>query len=143
MPQREQHGRRDLAYSAWHRRNSISLFMSIEEAERLHQIDLDCVVFVEWSVGTREPVALIEAARDVGQDRKTSSYTARIGERAGVPVFTVLYTLSEAPNPADPSQPDIESFRMRQVAPAPPTGWHEMTPHEYADFLTWLREEED
>lgn len=38
-------------------------------------VDLDCSIFIEYDDGTKEPLALIETARDVGQPYKPATVT--------------------------------------------------------------------
>jgi len=66
--QEERYGQRDRAYSAWHRRLSTRRFVGIDRAQLLAMIDLDAALYVDYDDRTKEPVALIETAMDVGQD---------------------------------------------------------------------------
>ena len=79
-------------------------------------IDIDTVFFVEYEDLSREPIALIEIARDIGQGLKTSTITRKLAERCDqrnqhepgchcncrllppIHAFVVLYTLSEDNN---------------------------------------------
>lgn len=45
-------------------------------------VDADCVLFLEYHEQVKEPLALIEAAMDVGQDRKPATAIARLAKRA-------------------------------------------------------------
>lgn len=80
--QTERYGTRDQAYSAWHRAQSTRRYVGIEEAARLSMIDLDGALYVEYDDRDREPLALIETARDVGQKTKACTVTARPALRA-------------------------------------------------------------
>jgi hypothetical protein len=131
MAQEERYGTRDLTYSIWHRSPSIVRFFephaaAMEMALALGMIDMDCV---EYDAGRREQeiVAYAETAQDVGQDRKPATITAKVAAlnsgMIAVPAYTVLYKNSSTPNPAYPQYPDIESFRVKRIWPAPATDW--------------------
>lgn len=142
MSQEERHGgQRDLTYSAWHRRHSTRRFVGINQAQLLAQIDLDASLWVEYDDGTKEPLALIESARDVGQ-WKPGTVTRKLAEKAGIPAFVVLYTPSQSMNPADKRWPDIARFRVRELAPTSRTDWKVYTPEEWARKLLSLREDQ-
>lgn len=130
MAQEERYFSRDRAYSAWHRRNSISRFgISREEASEYSMMDMDSVWFDKPS---RLPISFFEMARDVGQF-KPATVTRNIGRLAGAPAYLVLYTLSNRPNPADESQQDIDLFKVRRLYPPPVRkGWMHLTPVEFA-----------
>ena len=66
LMQEEIFGTRDRAYSAWHTRGSTRRFIGIDSAQLLAMIDLDAALYVEYDNGTKEPLALIETALDVG-----------------------------------------------------------------------------
>lgn len=138
--QEEVYGSRDRAYSAWHRRLSTRRFVGIERATRLSMIDLDGALFVEFDDQSREPLALIETARDVGQRRKSATVTARLAARARVPAYCVLYRLAEQPNPADPTSPDIDQFRIKRLWPSPEQEWRVLSPGSWANALLCVRE---
>jgi hypothetical protein len=139
MPQEERFGSRDRVYSAWHRRNSTRRFVGIERAQLLSMIDLDGALYCEFDTATSEPLALIETARDVGQHRKRATVTRRLAQRASVPAYVVLYRVSDTPNPADPSQGDIEQFRVRRLWPRPEAAWRTLGPQEWAQALLQIR----
>jgi hypothetical protein len=138
MSQRERYGRRDLTYSAWHRVESTRRFVGVEKAQALGMIDLDAVPFVEYDDGSKEPLALIETARDVGQSLKVATVTKNLAKRSGLSAFTVLYTPGQRPNPADPAWPDIEVFRVARIWPEP-TGWVAVSPSLWAHSLLRIR----
>lgn len=138
--QEEKYGTRDRAYSAWHRRKSTRRFIGIEHAQLLAMIDLDASLYVEYDDGTKEPIALIETARDVGQPYKTATVTANLAKRAELPCFVVLYALSDEKNPAYFLWFDIESFRVKRLWPKPESEWRIMSPQEWADNLLKMRE---
>jgi hypothetical protein len=141
MAQEEVFGTRSRAYSAWHRRKSTGRFVGEDKAKRLGMIDVDAALFIEYHDETKEPVALIETAIDVGQPMKPTTVLKRLAKRCTpvVPAFCVLYTQSEFANPADPGASDILEFRVRRVWPEPETVWMKKTPEEYAEFLLKLR----
>ncbi|HEX4331903.1 MAG TPA: hypothetical protein VH040_07180 [Usitatibacter sp.] len=130
---------RDRTYSAWHRRLSTRRFVGIERAQLLSMIDLDAALFVEFDNRRREPLALIETARDVGQTHKCAAITTRLAERANLPCFVLLYTIADVPNPADSTACDISSFRVRRLWPKPERGWRRVTPVEWANALVRIR----
>ena len=129
--------RRD--YSAWHRRNSTRRFVGFEDAQLLSMIDLDAALYVEYDDGSKEPLALIETAQDVGQNQKTATVTLNLARRAGIPCFVVLYRLSEDANPADHKWQDIEAFRVKRLHPNEEKGWRVLTPFEWAQTLLKMR----
>lgn len=139
MSQEEVHGIRCRAYSAWHRRLSIRRFVGIERAQLLAMIDLDASLYVEYDDRTKEPLALVETARDVGQAYKAATVTAALAKRAGLPCYCVLYKLAEHANPADPNWPDIARFRVKRLWPDPEREWRELTPVQWAEALLRVR----
>jgi len=139
MVQEEKYGKRSLAYSAWHRRLSIARHIGIEDAQLLAMIDLDARLWVEYDDTSKEPLALIELARDVGQDYKSATVTRKLAQRADIPALLVLYTLAEVPNPADEQQLDISQFRIRRLCPKECTVWKTLSPKEYAETLLEVR----
>jgi len=141
VSQEERFDTRDRSYSAWHRRMSTGRFIGIEKAQLLAMIDLDASLYVEYDDGTKEPLALIETAEDVGQDYKSATVTNRLARRAGLPCYVVLYTLDEnTMNPANTKWKDIKSFRVRRLAPDPTSEWVIFTPSRWADYLLGLRQ---
>ena len=138
--QEERYGTRDRAYSAWHRRQSTRRFIGIEHAQLLAMIDLDASLYVEYDDGTKEPIALIETARDVGQQYKSATVTTKLAKRADMPCYVVLYSLSKEKNPADAEWFDIESFRVKRLWPKPENDWKIYSPQQWAENLLTLRE---
>lgn len=141
MAQEEKYGTRDRTYSAWHRRNSIRRFVGIESAQTLAMIDLDAAVYVEYDDASKEPLSLIETARDVGQSFKSAAVTKNLARKAGIPAFVLLYTPNGIRNPADDAWPDIASFRVRRIWRTE-TEWRTMSPDDWAKFLVRLRQKE-
>jgi hypothetical protein len=138
--QEERYGTRCNAYSAWHRRMSTKRFVGIEKAQLLAMIDLDAALYVEYDDRTKQPLALIETARDVGQPFKTATVTKNLAVRANIPCFVVLYTLSDDRNPADYSAYDIDIFRVRRLHPVEEKDWRILTPKEWAETILAMRE---
>ena len=137
--QEERFGSRDRSYSAWHRRLSTRRFIGIEKAQLLAMIDLDASVYLEYDDGSKEPLALIETARDVGQSYKTATVTKNFAKMSGLPCYVLLYKLSETANPADSRCPDIDMFRVRRLWPEPETDWKILSPLQWADTLLQVR----
>jgi hypothetical protein len=137
--QEERFGTRDRTYSAWHRRMSTRRFVGIERAQLLGMIDLDGALFCEFDMSSCEPLALIETAIDVGQQRKAATVTRRLAQRARLPAYVVLYRPGDAENPADASQRDIDQFRVRRLWPNPEWQWRVLTPAEWAAALVNIR----
>lgn len=137
--QEERYGVRDRAYSAWHRRHSTRRFVGIERAQLLSMIDLDAALYVEYDDSSKEPLALIETAKDVGQTYKVASVTRNLARRAGLPCYCVLYLCGNQPNPADPAWCDVESFRVKRLWPKPEREWRILTPHDWAHALIAIR----
>lgn len=65
----EQYETRDRSYGAWHRAPSIGRYLKGAQAESLTMADLDSVLFTEYDNGSKLPLALVEVARDIGQDK--------------------------------------------------------------------------
>lgn len=142
MSQEERYGTRDRSYSAWHRRRSTGRYVGIERAQTLAMIDLDASLYVEYDDKTKEPLALIETARDVGQVWKPSIVTQRLAQRCvpTLPAFVVLYRKSNERNPADAEAFDIAGFRVRRIHPTEQKFWTELTPAQWAEKLVTLRD---
>jgi hypothetical protein len=102
-------------------------------------IDLDMCMYVEYDDLSREPLCLVETARDVGQREKSCSVTVRLARRAKLPAYLVLYQCALEPNPADVDAPDIEGFRIKRVWPTPESEWRQLDPAEWADALVRIR----
>ena len=139
MSQEEIYNTRDRTYSAWHRRLSTGRYIGIENAQLLAMIDLDASIYVEYDDGTKEPLALIETAKDIGQTFKTATVTVKLAQRADLPCFVLLYTPSGKCNPYDSQWPDIISFRAKRLHPKTENGWRCFTPKEWAENLIKLR----
>lgn len=135
-------GHRDLTYSHWHRADQIAALLggSLLAAYQLGQIDIDGV---EYCLLCRKVLGLVEAARDVGQD-KNFKVTRQAALAAGVQAWVVLYTPAEPAKTCDSCGspiapwPDIAHFRVRAVAPT--IGSYEIVaPDEWARRLVQLR----
>lgn len=94
-------------------------------------VDLDCALWCEYDDGTKEPLALIETARDVGQDYKSATVTARLAMLARLPAYVVLYRRAPSMNPADPRIPDIDQFRVKRLWSLPENTWRIVSPREW------------
>lgn len=136
-------GKRELTYSHWHRRASISRFLKNGDRSAfwLSMIDIDAN---EYCNSCYRPIALIETARDVGQSWKNCGITRKTAELGGLLAYVVLYS-ADVPdlciscgNYRQP-WPDISGFRVLQVEPESGREFKEMTPQEYALFLVALR----
>jgi len=137
--QEERFGTRERTYSAWHRRGSVRRFVGIDRAQLLSMIDLDGALYVEFDHEDKEPLALIEVARDVGQRYKAATVVRRLAKRARLPAYLVLYRLSATPNPADPAHPDIDAFRVRRLWPKPESDFRALSPDQWARGLIEIR----
>jgi hypothetical protein len=100
--QEEKYWARDLSYSAWHRAASIRRYVGWERAQLLTMCDADSVMWLEYHHRDKQPLALIEAAIDVGQACKPSTAITMLAKCARIPAYLVLYARSEEGNPADP-----------------------------------------
>jgi hypothetical protein len=140
--QEEKYGKRDGIYSAWHRRNSTRRFIGLEKAQLLAMIDVDVSLWLEYDDGTKETLALVETARDVGQSIKPATVLLKLAKRIHptIPAMICLYTPSTTPNPADEQWPDIEKFRCKRLWPLPENTWTEYTPQQWAEKLLKMRE---
>ncbi|PFH27765.1 hypothetical protein [Burkholderia sp. JKS000303] len=129
---------RDRAYGAWHRAPSIGRFLPASHAESLTMADLDSVLFTEYDHVGKVPLALVEVARDLGQE-KPASVMQHLARLANVPAYVALYTSAPTANPANPNWADIESFRIKRMWPKPEPGWRVLTPAQWARALMQIR----
>jgi hypothetical protein len=111
MARFERYGIRSLVFSGWHRTLN----------DHTTMIDIDDL---EYCRRCREPIVLIENARDIGQDFKPTIVLAKLARRAGVLAFLIYYRLST-------DEQSIVSFRVRQVEP-PDDVERILTPDEMA-----------
>ena len=123
----ERWGTRDLTYSRWHRPDSISRYIPYDDAGRLDMIDLDAI---EVCHDCRQPLMLLELARDVGQPFKATTILRELALRSQVPAALCFYTVD--------GSNDIARFRLRSVEP-PRADEHIATPAQYARWLLSLR----
>jgi hypothetical protein len=141
MSQQEIYGHRCGAYSAWHRERSISRYVSEGAAHLLTMVDVDAYLWMEQDAKTREVLALIETARDTGNNtiKPTTAIRSLSQATSGkVSAYLVFYTLAKVGNPADLRQPDIEQFRSMRVWPDP-TGFFVLTPKQWAEWILLIR----
>lgn len=137
--QEEQFLIRDRAYGVWHRSRSISRFIGKREARNLTMADLDSVLFVEFGYSNKLPLALVEVARDIGQEKATG-VIHQLARMADIPAFVALYSPAATANPASPAWHDIEAFRVRRVWPRPENSWRQLSPAEWAAALVQIRD---
>lgn len=139
MSQEERFGTRDRVYSAWHRRASLRRFVGLERAQLLSMCDIDAALWLEHDDLSKEPLALIETARDVGQGYKSGTVLQRLAKRAKLPAYVCMYRLADTRNPADAQCQDVASFKVRRVWPRPESGWRELSPAQWASGLVRIR----
>lgn len=139
MSQEERFGTRDRTYSAWHRRASLRRFVGLERAQLLSMCDIDTALWLEHDDLSKEPLALIETARDVGQGYKSGTVLQRLAKRAKLPAYVCMYRLADTRNPADLQYQDVASFKVRRVWPRPESGWRELSPAQWASGLVRIR----
>ncbi|VWD20207.1 hypothetical protein BLA18110_05366 [Burkholderia lata] len=134
----EQYETRDRAYGAWHRAPSIGRFLPASHAESLTMVDLDSVLFTEYDNNGKIPLALVEVARDIGQD-KPAGVMQHLARLAGVPAYVALYTPASTANPSNPNWADITAFRVKRLWPCPEPGWRLLSPAQWARALVQIR----
>lgn len=139
MSQEERTGRRAGEYSAWHRRASLARFVGAERAQLVAMCDIDAALWLEHDDLTKEPLALIETARDVGQPFKSGTVLVKLAKRARLPAYVCMYKLGDRRSPADPGCQDVVGFRVRRVYPRPEAAWRELTPAQWATGLLQIR----
>ena len=139
MAQKEIYGNRDgeRAYSAFHRTASARRFIPYEDAYRLATINLDRAFWIECHDGTFVPIALVETAVDVGQDRKPTTATENLARLAGIFGFLVLYTVGERIDVVT-GEPEILQFRVKMLWPHKGE-FKVCAPKEYFEGLLRLR----
>ena len=140
MSEIELTGNRDLSYSVWHRTASTARYIGLENAQLLSMIDLDVILYVECH--GKQPIALLEVAKDYGQ-YKASTITKNLAARCNghMPALVALYTNSIKPNPADPKYLDIEKVRFKRIWPQGTywDDWITVTAKEWAEILLGIR----
>lgn len=123
MSRYERFGQRDLTFSLWHR----SL------PNRCTCIDID---FLEYCQRCRAPLALIEIAREVGQENKPTLVMQRLAEAAGIVAYVVIYTV-------DGTQLDsIGNCRVAKVAPERGEFFN-MRPAQVGELITKIHDDHD
>lgn len=137
--QEEQFLIRDRAYGVWHRPRSISRFLGRRRAQSLTMADLDSVLFVEYGYSNKLPLALVEVAQDIGQEKPTG-VIRELAKMANLPAFVALYTPASQANPAGPAWHDIDQFRVKRVWPKPERDWRSLSPSEWANALVHIRD---
>ncbi|MHA2265962.1 MAG: hypothetical protein ACXAEN_26510 [Candidatus Thorarchaeota archaeon] len=93
--------------------------------------DLDCV---EYCYRCKEPIALIEIAQDVGQEKKWTTPMLKLAARANLPAYLIFYT----GNHQTDKDAQILSVRLQQIYPLK---YNEiaLTGDQYHLFLILLR----
>jgi len=134
----EHYPTRDRSYGAWHRAPSIGRYLKGAQAESLTMADLDAVLFTEYENGSKLPLALVEVAVDIGQE-KPAGVIQKLAQMADVPAFVALYTPAAHANPTNPNWADIEAFRVRRLWPRPENQWRVLTPEQWARALVQIR----
>lgn len=129
---------RDRCYGVWHRMRSIARYLSPTQSAQLTMLDVDSVLFAEFRFTDKLPLALVEVARDVGQEKDTA-VLRRLAEMADLPAYVALYTPARRPNPSDPMWPDIAGFRVKRLWPRPERTWRTLTPRQWANALLQIR----
>jgi hypothetical protein len=137
--QTERYATRDRSYGIWHRLQSIARFLSPKQAAALTMVDLDSVLFVEYEHFGKIPLCLVEVARDIDQQQKSTGCIRNLARLAGIPAYCVLYSYADHPNPSNPNWPDLEQFRIQRVWPKPEDSWRTLTPKEWASALLKIR----
>jgi hypothetical protein len=110
-----------------------------ERAQLLSMADADCVLFLEYHHRNKQPLALIEAAIDIGQDYKPATAITMLAKRARVPAYLVLYERAVEHNPAEPRCRDLAGFRVRRLWPRAELAWRRVAPDEWANALLQIR----
>jgi hypothetical protein len=134
----ERYETRDRAYGIWHRAPSIRRYLDAGQAESMTMADLDSVLFTEYDHTGKLPLALVEVAMDIGQE-KPAGVMRKLAELANVPAYVALYTPAPEANPTNPNWSDIESFRVQRLWPKPETAWRVLTPQQWAKALVQIR----
>lgn len=133
MARHERYGTRDNTISRWHRTLS----------DRCQMVDIDAC---EYCKKCKSPIALIEYARDVGQEFKPATITTRLANDAGIAAYVVLYSTPDGWNPAvveEWEQVDwpkvLTGFRVQQTAPTR-TKFTHVSYDQFKDFVEQLHE---
>jgi len=119
----ERYNSRDLCFSNWHR---------YQLNEFLKATDLD---FMEWCHRCYSPLALIEIARDVGQESKFTAALRRLAAMSGLPLYLVFYVS----NGKKMRKARVLSLRVSRIFPVK-SGEIKLTPNQYELFLVLLRD---
>src|SRR5258708_13885845 len=119
MSQEERFGTRDRTYSAWHRRASLGRFIGADRAQLVSMCDIDAALWLEHDDLTKEPLALIETARDLGQPFKSGTVLLHLARRARLPAYVVRFRIVDRTNPPDAPCQDLVPFPVRPISPPP------------------------
>jgi hypothetical protein len=121
------------------RSRSISRFLGRRQAQSLTMADLDSVLFVEYGYSGKLPLAVVEVAQDIGQEKPTG-VIRELAKMANLPAFVALYTPAPRANPVSPAWHDIDGFRVKRVWPKPERHWRNLSPSEWANALVQIRD---
>jgi hypothetical protein len=137
--QTERYTTRDRSYGVWHRVRSIARYLGTRKACGLAMADLDSILFAEYNYPDKLPLCLIEAARDVGQE-KSAVMIRNLARMAGIPAYIALYTPAANANPSNTDWSDIARFRIKRIWPRPEPAWRTLSPSEWAQALVQIRD---
>lgn len=129
MSEQEGTGRRSLAYSRWHRTDSIARYVGMRDAFDLAMLDFDSVEYCRHCKGV---VALVELAEGIHQTGKVATVTQHAAQRLHVPAYIVLYSAI--------NDRDIGAIRARRIAPNV-GNWADLSPRAWAEHLVKLHRE--
>jgi len=129
---------RDQAYGVWHREKSIGRFLDHRQARTLTMADLDSVLFVEYGHSGKLPLALVEVAMDIGQEKPTG-VIRELAKMANIPAFVALYKPAATANPTARAWNDIDQFRVKRIWPRPDREWRNLSPQQWAEALVNIR----
>lgn len=138
MAKTERSGKRDLAYSAWHREASIRRFVDDMAASTMLMTGIDQMFWIEYDHRYAEPLALVSTQSAKGT-KPQHTILRNLAKRADLPCLYVEYNLAAVPNPANPLEPDIDGFTIWILYPRTIINGVPMDPKTYAEFLLWFR----
>lgn len=137
----------DVAYSEEHRWRLRELYQRIG-----HRIDVADRDWTEFCHHCKEPIAIIEQVRDVGQDilDKATTVTRKLAQRADVPAFLMAWRVERGLDlqaeidrlmarvmEIQTSSP-ITQFKVRQIYPVGPRKVKSLEPDDYWKHIYML-----
>ena len=140
----------DVAYAEEHRWRMRELYKRIG-----HRIDVADRDWTEFCHHCKEPIAIIEQVRDVGQNilDKATTVTRRLAQRADVPAFLMAWRVERTAEvqaeidrlmaramELQTSSP-ITMFRVRQIYPVGPLKLETLEPDDYWRHVYMLHRE--